>query len=228
MSCSPEILLFLEECEAQETEERRAKFIKEEVETYRRRASSPTSQDTSLIDEAREEVGNQRNDELLCWILDEETRDAANTEEIPEGIVKWKGESLGRVSGDTYSAPAPPYSPEESLSYTKYNSVGVSDAHIKEVCVKALEIMSKATWLPNVSQPTPRSGKYFLNGASGESGFISWTEGDKVCYVSSLDGNILLQTAGNPVQYNGFKGRGCADARRLLGTALLDYFAPRR
>ena len=88
----------------------------------------------------------------------------------------------------------------------------------------AVEIM--AVWLPNFSHPTGR-GKYFLEGKSGESGFISWKEGETLCYVSDEKGNIL-QTNGKPEQYKGFKGRGKKRYRHLLGTALLDYFAPWR
>ena len=64
----------MEACETLKVEERRAKFIMEEEENYRR-ASQPTSQDihTPLIDEAREEVGSQRNDELSRRILEEES-----------------------------------------------------------------------------------------------------------------------------------------------------------
>ena len=290
MSCSPEILLFVEDCEAQEVEERRAKFITEEEEVYRRRASSPTTQDTLLIDEARDEVGSQRNDEISRRILEEEsngvsTQDENGTEymdvpfqgDIPEGIVKWDGEYRGRASGDTYSETdvhfaqmngdvlwtmyvddreqwghkediwfnkeihkegwtvrdengerylcAPGWStPEDSLDHEKNYR---EEPYPEEVCVKALEIMRKATWLPNVSQPT-RGGKYFLKGDFGDSGFISWTEGDTVCYVSALDGNILVRDGGKSAQYKGFSGAKKKQNRLLLGTALLDYFAPWR
>ena len=289
MSCCPEILLFVEDCEAQEVEERRAKFITEEEEVYRRRASSPTTQDTLLIDEARDEVGSQRNDEISRRILEEEsngvsTQDENGTEymdvpfqgEIPDGIVKWKGEYRGRASGDTYSETevrdaqmngdviwtmsvyqgqhggykeevwfnqetkeaeggpddngdrylcAPGWStPEDSLDHEKNYR---EEPYPEEVCVKALEIMGKATWLPNVSQPT-RGGKYFLKGDCGDSGFISWTEGDTVCYVSALDGNILVRDGGKSAQYKGFSGAKKKQNRLLLGTALLDYFAPWR
>ena len=83
MSCGPEILLFVEECEAQEVEERRKKFIKEEEEKYMRRVS-PTFQAgrNSLIDEAREEVGSQRNDEISQRILEEEGRVATRNSHI--------------------------------------------------------------------------------------------------------------------------------------------------
>ena len=83
MSCGPEILLFVEECEAQEVEERRKKFIKEEEEKYMRRVS-PTFQEgrNSLIDEAREEVGSQRNDEISQRILEEEGRVATRNSHI--------------------------------------------------------------------------------------------------------------------------------------------------
>lgn len=272
MSCSPDILLFVEKCEAQEVEERRAKFIVEEEEVYRRRASSPTSQDTRLIDEAREEVGDQRNEELLRRILDEETRDAANTGEIPEGIVKWKGEYRGRASGDIYSETEVrdaqkngcvlwtmivdqvehgQYKDDVWFNQEIHDSVGLRDEngdsylcgpgwpepeeyfeywteepYPDEVKKKAFEIIDQAKWLPNFSHPTGR-GKYFLEGKSGESGFISWKEGETLCYVSALNGNVL-QTNGKPGQYKGFKGREKKRYRHLLGTALLDYFAPWR
>ena len=281
MSCSPEILLFVKECEAKETEERRAKFITEEVEAYRRKATTPKSQDTSMIGEEWGEVVEHSNGELLNYPLDEEIRDSTNTGEISEGIVKWKGEYIGRASGDTYSETevldaqkkgnvlwtmyvdqgqcggykkevwfnqetdeagwttrddngesylcAPGWlEPKDSLDPAN-NPRDREEPYPKEVYDKALEIMSKATWLPNVSQPTPRSGKYFLKGDSGDSGFISWTEGGKVCYVSSLDGNILEICGGKTGQYKGFgRGRGAPASRLLLGTALLDYFAPWR
>ena len=110
-------------------------------------------------------------------------------------------------------------SPEEYLEETE-------ESYPDEVKEKAVEIMEKAVWLPNFSHPTGR-GKYFLEGKSGESGFISWKEGETLCYVSDEKGNIL-QTNGKPEQYKGFKGREKKRYRHLLGTALLDYFAPWR
>lgn len=100
---------------------------------------------------------------------------------------------------------------------------GSAESYPDEVKKKAVEIMKKAKWLPNFSHPTGR-GKYFLKGKSGESGFISWKEGETLCYVSDKKGNIL-QTNGKSEQYKGFKGRERKRYRHLLGTSLLDYFA---
>ena len=110
-------------------------------------------------------------------------------------------------------------SPEEYLEETE-------ESYPDEVKEKAVEIMAKAVWLPNFSHPT-WWGKYFLEGKSGESGFISWKEGETLCYVSDEKGNVL-QTNGKPEQYKGFKGGDKKRYRHLLGTLLLDYFAPWR
>lgn len=122
-------------------------------------------------------------------------------------------------NGDRYLCCPGWHGPEEYFE-------GSEDSYPDEVKKKAIEIMKKANWLPNFSHPTGR-GKYFLKGKSGESGFISWKEGETLCYVSDEKGNVL-QTNGKPEQYKGFKGREKKRYRHLLGKSLLDYFAPWR
>ena len=246
MSCSPEILLFVEDCEKRE---RRKKFIIDEERSYRLRTSSPISQETSETPDL-EECGN---------IL---------SRELPDGIVKWGGEYRGRGLGERYSEEEILHAQKEGLvlwtmtvaqgqhgyyreevwfskekNEEEYWSSedegyiccpgwmspeeyfeGSEESYPDEVKKKAIEIMEKANWLPNFSHPTGR-GKYFLKGKSGESGFISWKEGETLCYVSDEKGNVL-QTNGKPEQYKGFKGREKKRYRHLLGKSLLDYFAP--
>lgn len=254
MSCSPEIILFVEDCEKRE---RRKKFIIDEERSYRLRTSSPISQETSETPDLEE-----------C--------DDNNSRGIPDGIVKWNGEYRGRASGDIYSEEEILHAQREGLvlwmmtvaqghggyyreevwfskgrDQEEYWSSEVEgyiccpgwmsleeyleeteESYPDEVKEKAAEIMDNAVWLPNVSEQTRKGGKFKVPGhwsqtGSKHTGFISWEEDGETYYVCNAkkDSSEYGKLLWATDKAPQYP-KLTKEKGQLLGKILLNYFAP--
>ena len=176
---------------------------------------------------SKEEILHAQREGLVFW-----TKTVAQGEggSYKEGVWFAKGHDQEEHldgEGEGYTCGPGWVTPEEYFEET-------GESYPEEVKKKALEIMDKAVWLPNVSGQTKKGGKYKVPGhwnqttGNKHTGYISWEEGGKTYYVccankdSTEYGKVLCANGDKAPKYSKLsKKKG-----QMLGKILLNYFAP--